>query len=98
MFEARCSKLEGEIRSWEGSRQSSVEFKGLARSKVDDFFVAFQTLCVHIYTVVTIIQFCFGLRGGILDTLSDMKEKAEATLSDARTAEMKAQHGSVALD
>merc|ERR1719172_499301 len=30
--------------------------------------------------------------GGILDTLSDMKEKAEATLSDARTAEMKAQH------
>merc|ERR1719313_2327809 len=31
--------------------------------------------------------------GGILDTLADMKEKAEATLSDARTAEMKAQHG-----
>ena len=47
---------------------------------------------------MAIIQFCFGLRGGILDTLSDMKEKAEATLSDARTAEMKAQHGSVALD
>ena len=36
-------------------------------------------------------------RGGILDTLADMKEKAEATLSDARTAEMKAQHASVAL-
>merc|ERR1719316_159983 len=34
-----------------------------------------------------------GHGGGILDTLSDMKEKAEATLSDARTAEMKAQHG-----
>jgi predicted nucleic acid-binding Zn-ribbon protein len=30
--------------------------------------------------------------GGILETLSDMKTKAEATLSDARTAEMKAQH------
>merc|ERR1719420_882730 len=30
--------------------------------------------------------------GGILDTLTDMKEKAEATLSDARTAEMKAGH------
>jgi chromosome segregation ATPase len=30
--------------------------------------------------------------GGILDTLSDMKTKAESTLSDARTAEMKAQH------
>merc|ERR1719265_1034755 len=30
--------------------------------------------------------------GGIVDTLADMKEKAEATLSDARTAEMKAQH------
>merc|ERR1719440_220437 len=30
---------------------------------------------------------------GILDTISDMKEKAESTLSDARTAEMKAQHG-----
>merc|ERR1719502_2092945 len=29
---------------------------------------------------------------GILDTLSDMKEKAESTLSDARTAEMKATH------
>merc|ERR1719171_957870 len=29
---------------------------------------------------------------GILDTLSDMKEKAESTLSDARTAEMKAAH------
>merc|ERR1719274_544315 len=34
-----------------------------------------------------------GHGGGILDTLSDMKEKAEATLSDARTAEMKASHG-----
>jgi hypothetical protein len=34
-----------------------------------------------------------GPGGGIVDTLSDMKEKAEATLSDARTAEMKAQHG-----
>merc|ERR1719321_2618134 len=34
-----------------------------------------------------------GHGGGILDTLSDMKEKAEATLSDTRTAEMKAQHG-----
>merc|ERR550537_2008662 len=34
-----------------------------------------------------------GHGGGIVDTLSDMKEKAEATLSDARTAEMKAQHG-----
>merc|ERR1719281_2277471 len=34
-----------------------------------------------------------GHGGGILDTLADMKEKAEATLSDARTAEMKAQHG-----
>merc|ERR1719240_1795951 len=33
-----------------------------------------------------------GHGGGILDTLSDMKEKAEATLSDARTAEMKASH------
>merc|ERR1719183_2839504 len=31
--------------------------------------------------------------GGIVDTLADMKEKAEATLSDTRTAEMKAQHG-----
>jgi chromosome segregation ATPase len=30
--------------------------------------------------------------GGILDTVKDMKEKAEATLSDARTDEMKAQH------
>merc|ERR1719299_347463 len=30
--------------------------------------------------------------GGILDTISDMKDKAEATLSDARTAEMQAQH------
>merc|ERR1719353_1088099 len=30
--------------------------------------------------------------GGIIDTLVDMKEKAEATLSDSRTAEMKAQH------
>merc|ERR1719409_1896692 len=30
--------------------------------------------------------------GGILDTLTDMKTKAESTLSDARTAEMKAQH------
>ena len=39
----------------------------------------------------------FVCRGGILDTLADMKEKAEATLSDARTAEMKAQHASVAL-
>merc|ERR1719473_886315 len=29
---------------------------------------------------------------GILDTISDMKEKAEATLSDARAAEMKAGH------
>merc|ERR1719271_1848659 len=29
-----------------------------------------------------------GHGGGILDTLADMKEKAEATLSDARTAEM----------
>merc|ERR1719473_730787 len=34
-----------------------------------------------------------GHGGGILETLSDMKEKAEATLSDARTAEMKASHG-----
>merc|ERR1719271_900961 len=34
-----------------------------------------------------------GHGGGILDTLADMKEKAEATLSDTRTAEMKAQHG-----
>merc|ERR1719333_718266 len=33
-----------------------------------------------------------GHGGGILDTLADMKEKAEAPLSDARTAEMKAQH------
>merc|ERR1719199_1590627 len=30
--------------------------------------------------------------GGILDTISDMKDKAEATLSDARKAEMKANH------
>merc|ERR1719313_1989767 len=30
---------------------------------------------------------------GIVDTLVDMKEKAEATLSDARKAEMEAQHG-----
>merc|ERR550514_1907557 len=29
---------------------------------------------------------------GILDTISDMKEKAEGTLSDARAAEMKAGH------
>merc|ERR1719353_1482963 len=29
---------------------------------------------------------------GILDTISDMKDKAEATLSDARAAEMKAGH------
>jgi len=29
---------------------------------------------------------------GILDTISDMKEKAESTLSDARAAEMKAGH------
>merc|ERR1719375_1784079 len=29
---------------------------------------------------------------GIVDTLVDMKEKAESTLSDARTAEMKAAH------
>merc|ERR1719240_1977562 len=29
---------------------------------------------------------------GILDTISDMKEKAESTLSDVRTAEMKAAH------
>merc|ERR1719182_915420 len=29
---------------------------------------------------------------GILDTISDMKEKAEATLSDARKAEMQANH------
>merc|ERR1719460_2495863 len=34
-----------------------------------------------------------GHGGGIVDTLSDMKEKAEATLSDARKAEMQAQHG-----
>merc|ERR1719321_2217637 len=34
-----------------------------------------------------------GHGGGILDTLADMKEKAEATLSDARKAEMQAQHG-----
>merc|ERR1719331_2584386 len=33
-----------------------------------------------------------GHGGGILDTLSDMKTKGEETLSDARTAEMKAQH------
>merc|ERR1719387_1672359 len=33
-----------------------------------------------------------GHGGGILDTLADMKEKAEATLSDARAAEMKANH------
>jgi chromosome segregation ATPase len=31
--------------------------------------------------------------GGILDTIKDMKEKAESTLSDARTEEMKAAHG-----
>merc|ERR1719352_401517 len=30
--------------------------------------------------------------GGILDTISDMKDKAEATLSDARKAEMEANH------
>merc|ERR550514_1652296 len=30
--------------------------------------------------------------GGILDTVSDMKDKAEATLSDARKAEMEANH------
>merc|ERR1719331_3568925 len=29
---------------------------------------------------------------GIIDTISDMKEKAEATLSDARKAEMEAAH------
>merc|ERR1719316_88735 len=29
---------------------------------------------------------------GIIDTISDMKEKAEATLSDARKAEMEANH------
>merc|ERR1719353_1327004 len=33
-----------------------------------------------------------GHGGGILDTLSDMKTKGEETLSDARTAEMKASH------
>jgi chromosome segregation ATPase len=33
-----------------------------------------------------------GHGGGILDTLTDMKAKGESTLSDARTAEMKAQH------
>merc|ERR1719387_851074 len=33
-----------------------------------------------------------GHGGGILDTLTDMKAKGETTLSDARTAEMKAQH------
>merc|ERR1719305_2280276 len=31
-------------------------------------------------------------RSGILDTISDMKEKAESTLSDARAGEMKANH------
>jgi len=30
--------------------------------------------------------------GGILDTIKDMREKAEGTLSDARSEEMKAQH------
>merc|ERR1719424_400597 len=30
--------------------------------------------------------------GGILDTIKDMKEKAESTLSDARTEEMKSAH------
>merc|ERR1719482_608583 len=30
--------------------------------------------------------------GGILDTISDMKDKAESTLSDARKAEMEANH------
>merc|ERR1719487_1612794 len=30
--------------------------------------------------------------GGILDTIKDMKEKAEGTLSDARSEEMKSQH------
>jgi chromosome segregation ATPase len=33
-----------------------------------------------------------GHGGGILETFEDMKTKAEETLSDARTAEMKAQH------
>merc|ERR1719353_2346690 len=33
-----------------------------------------------------------GHGGGILDTLSDMKDKAESTLSDARKAEMEANH------
>merc|ERR1719420_2574399 len=33
-----------------------------------------------------------GHGGGILDTLTDMMTKGESTLSDARTAEMKAQH------
>ena len=36
-------------------------------------------------------------RSGILDTISDMKEKAESTLSDARAAEMKAGHESSPL-
>merc|ERR1719191_802498 len=33
-----------------------------------------------------------GHGGGILDTISDMKDKAESTLSDARKAEMTAAH------
>merc|ERR1719379_314519 len=33
-----------------------------------------------------------GHGGGILDTISDMKDKAESTLSDARKAEMEAAH------
>merc|ERR1719174_3488164 len=33
-----------------------------------------------------------GHGGGILDTISDMKDKAESTLSDARKAEMEANH------
>ena len=39
----------------------------------------------------------FHPRSGILDTISDMKEKAESTLSDARAAEMKAGHESSPL-
>ena len=35
-----------------------------------------------------------NFRGGILEVFEDMKTKAEETLSDARTAEMKAQHSS----
>ena len=36
-------------------------------------------------------------RGGILDTLKEMSDKAEGTLTDARGTEMKSKHASQQL-